>query len=138
MGSPKDQPFFKLIDCVRVPVPSVEAGLAFYRDGLGHRLIWRTGGAAGLRLPGSEAELVIYDDSRGVEVDMLVDSVDAAVGRWRDLGGSVSAGPFDIQIGRCAALRDPWGNELVILDMSKGRLETDGDANVTGVAPPRP
>jgi hypothetical protein len=36
-------------------------------------------------------------------------------------------GPFDIQIGLCAVVRDPWGNELVILDTSKGLLRTDDE-----------
>jgi predicted enzyme related to lactoylglutathione lyase len=134
MGEPKAEPFFKLVDCIRVPVPSLEEGLVFYRDKLGHMLLWRTGGAAGLRLPGSEAELVIHTESRGLEVDFLVDSVDSAVERWREESGEVAAGPFDIRIGRCAVLRDPWGNVLVILDMSKGRLSTDEEGKITGVA----
>jgi len=39
----------------------------------------------------------------------------------RESGGTVVAGPFDIKIGRCAVLHDPWGNELVVLDGSKRR-----------------
>jgi hypothetical protein len=38
--------------------------------------------------------------------------------------------PFDIRIGRCAVICDPWGNRLVVLDMSKGPLVTDADGNV--------
>jgi lactoylglutathione lyase len=127
------EPFFKLVDCVMVPVPSVEAGIAFYRDKLGHSLIWRTHESAGLRLPDSEAELVVYTEKRGVEVDLLVGSVESAVARWRGSGGSVAAGPFDIPIGRCAVIRDPWGNQLVILDKSKGHFATNADGNVMGV-----
>jgi predicted enzyme related to lactoylglutathione lyase len=133
MGKARTEPFFKLVDCIRVPVPSLEEGLAFYKDGLGHKLLWRTRDAAGLRLPGSEAELVIHTEPRGVEVDLLVDSVDSAIERWREEGGEVTADPFDIRIGRCAVLSDPWGNEFVILDMIKGRLSTDEEGNVTGV-----
>jgi lactoylglutathione lyase len=114
-------------------VPSVEAGIAFYRDKLGHSLIWRTRESAGLRLPDSEAELVVYTEKRDVEVDLLVDSVASAVERWRESGGSVTAEPFDIPIGRCAVIRDPWGNKLVILDKSKGHFATDTDGNVTCV-----
>jgi hypothetical protein len=32
-------------------------------------------------------------------------------------------------------VRDPWGNRLVVLDMSKGRLATDEDGNVVGTEP---
>ena len=47
-------------------------------------------------------------------------------------GGKVIVPPFDIQIGRCAVLEDPWGNPLVLLDTSKGLLKTDAAGNVTG------
>jgi hypothetical protein len=43
--------------------------------------------------------------------------------------------PLDIAVGRCAVIADSWGNQLVILDNSKGRLLTDEAGNVTGVAP---
>ncbi len=51
--------------------------------------------------------------------------------------------PFDIAIGRCARVRDPFGNELVMLDQSEGRLITDADGRLVGVegkggdAPPK-
>jgi predicted enzyme related to lactoylglutathione lyase len=43
-------------------------------------------------------------------------------------GGRVLAGPFDIPVGRAAAVEDPFGNVPVILDMSKGRYVTDPPA----------
>jgi hypothetical protein len=39
---------------------------------------------------------------------------------------------FDIQIGRCVVVVDPWANRLVLLDTSKGLLETDEQGNVIG------
>jgi predicted enzyme related to lactoylglutathione lyase len=135
MTGSRSKPFFRLIDSVKVPVPSLSGGIDFYGKRLGHSLIWRTSEAAGLKLPDSDSELVIYTQNRGIEIDWLVDSVDAAVQRWRESGGTVVAGPFDIKIGRCAVLHDPWGNELVVLDGSKGVLETDSEGNVTGVKP---
>ena len=91
----------------------------FYRDGLGHELIWRDDSAAGLRLPDSDAELVLHTDERPMETDLLVASVPAAIGRFVEAGGKVVAGPFDIRIGLCAMIEDPWQNRLVILDSSK-------------------
>ncbi len=135
MTHQSSKPFFKLIDCVQIPVADLSDGIDFYGKRLGHSLIWMTDEAAGLRLPDSRSELVIYTRNRGVEVDWLVDSVDAAIQRWRESGGTVVAGPFDIKIGRCAVLHDPWDNEVVILDSSKGMLETDSEGNVTGVKP---
>ena len=121
------------VDCVRLYVPDLEAGLAFYRDQLGHELIWRTGTAAGLRLPESEAELVLQTEEQRQEVDLLVDSADEAAARVEQAGGKVIVPPFDIQIGRCVVLEDPWGNPLVLLDTSKGLLKTDADGNVIGI-----
>ena len=120
------------VDCVRLYVPDLEAGLAFYRGQLGHELIWRTGTAAGLRLPESEAELVLQTEEQRQEVDLLVDSADEAAARVEQAGGKVIVLPFDIQIGRCVVLEDPWGNPLVLLDTSKGLLKTDADGNVIG------
>jgi lactoylglutathione lyase len=50
-----------------------------------------------------------------------------------DAGGTLVAGPFDIQIGRCAVVLDPFGNALVLLDTSKGRLVTEPAGKVIGV-----
>ena len=120
------------VDCVRLYVPDLEAGLSFYRDRLGHELIWRTRTAAGLRLRESEAELVIQTEDQRQEVDLLVDSADEAAKFIEQTGGRVIVPPFDIQIGRCVVLEDPWGNPLVLLDTSKGLLRTDTDGNVIG------
>ena len=120
------------VDCIRLYVPDLEAGLAFYRDRLGHELIWRSDTAAGLRLPESDAELVLQTEEQRQEVDLLVESADEAAKWVEQAGGKVIVPPFDIQIGRCVVLEDPWGNPLVLLDMSNGPLKTDADGNVIG------
>jgi predicted enzyme related to lactoylglutathione lyase len=125
---------FQKIDCVRLRVADLDSALAFYSDRLGHRLIWRTRNAIGLALPDSDAEIVLYTEDGGEEIDLLVASADEAAARFVDAGGQVVVPPFDIQIGRCVVVRDPWGNSLVLLDMSKGRLVTDADGNITGNA----
>jgi len=125
-------PLIHKVDCVRLYVPDLEAGLAFYRDRLGHELIWRTATVAGLRLPETDTELVIQTEEQQQEIDFLVDSADAAAGLIEQSGGKVIVPPFDIQIGRCVVVEDPWGNLLVLLDASKGFLETDANGNVMG------
>ncbi len=124
------------VDCVQVPVPDLDAGLAFYRDRLGHELIWRSGTAAGLRLPGGDTELVLQTDRPAPEVDFLVGSVDHAAAQFLGAGGAVLVEPSDIPVGRVAVVADPFGNPLTILDLSKGRYVTDADGQVTGVADP--
>jgi catechol 2,3-dioxygenase-like lactoylglutathione lyase family enzyme len=43
------EPVFRKVDCLSLPVRDLDAALAFYRDQLGHALIWRTESAAGVR-----------------------------------------------------------------------------------------
>jgi predicted enzyme related to lactoylglutathione lyase len=111
-------------------VPDLDAGLAFYRDTLGHELIWRTATAAGLRMPESDAEIVLQTERPDLEANLVVASADDAAAVVGRAGGRTVAGPFDIPIGRCAVVEDPWGNRLVVLDQSKGRLATDADGRV--------
>lgn len=125
-------PLIRKVDCVRVYVPDLETGLAFYRDRLGHGLVWRTKTAAGLRLPDSDAEIVLQTEEQRQETDLLVDSADEAAKLIEAAGGRVVVPPFDIQIGRCVVVEDPWGNPLVLLDTSKGLLKTDPGGNVIG------
>lgn len=124
------RPLIRKVDCLRIYVPDLEAGLAFYRDQLGHELMWLSERAAGLRMPETDAELVLQTEREGLEVDLLVDSADAAASQMEAAGGRVVVPPFDIQIGRCVVVVDPWGNELVLLDLSKGLLITDDAGNV--------
>jgi lactoylglutathione lyase len=126
----KPIPLLRKVDCVRLYVPDLEAGLAFYRDRLGHELIWRSETAAGLRLPETDTELVLQTEEQRQEVDFLVDSADTSATFIEQSGGRVIVPPFDIQIGRCVVVEDPWGNPLVLLDASKGLLKTDIDGKV--------
>ena len=129
-------PVFRKVDCLSLPVADLDEALSFYRDSLGHELIWRDQGAAGLRLPDSNAELVLHTDDRPVETDLAVESVPKAIERILEAGGSVVVEPFEIRIGLCAVVRDPWQNHIVILDQSKGLLEVDEGGNIIGNRPP--
>jgi lactoylglutathione lyase len=135
-GVERSEPLFRKVDCLQIPVPDLESGLAFYRDQLGHALIWRTATAAGLRLPESDAEIVIQSERPELEANLTVASADAAAETIVEAGGKILVPPFDIQIGRCVVVADPWGNRLVLLDTSKGLLETDERGNVVGNVDP--
>jgi len=128
-------PLFLKVDCHSLPVPDLDAGVSFYTS-LGHELIWRDDGAAGLRLPDSNAELVLHTDDRPIETDFSVASVPEAVEAFINAGGKLVHGPFDVRIGKCAVMLDPWNNPIVVLDSSKGLLEVDEKGNVTGNASP--
>jgi predicted enzyme related to lactoylglutathione lyase len=130
------EPLFQKLDCARLPVPDLEAGLAFYGKVLCHELIWRDDTSAGLRIPGSDAELVLQTERPEPEIDLKVASAPDAVRRFAQAGGSIVSGPFEIAIGQAAVVRDPWGNELVLRDASKGLLKTDAEGRIVGnVAP---
>ena len=125
------KPLFKKVDCVMVRVDDLEKALEFYQGKLDHELRWKSDKAAGLKL--GDCELVL-STVNGPETDLLVDSVDEAVKRFVDAGGTKTFGPEDITVGKVAGVKDPFGNELIILDLSKGRFTTDESANVTGVS----
>ena len=80
---------FRKIDCVRIRVPDISAGLAFYRDRLGHQVVWRLDNAVGLRMPEADTEIVLHTDERAFEVDFLVASADVAAREIADAGGRV-------------------------------------------------
>ncbi len=124
---------FRKIDNHLLRVDDLDAAIAFYRDRLGHRLIWRNDEAAGLAFPETDAELVLHR-LIGPETDILVRDADLAFKAFLEAGGESVEPPFDIAIGRCACVRDPFGNVLVMLDQSKGKLTTDSQGWVTGVA----
>ncbi|HEY2508050.1 MAG TPA: VOC family protein [Streptosporangiaceae bacterium] len=128
-------PLLQKLDAVTVRVPDLDAGLRFYRDALGHELRWRNDalGQAGLRLPGSDTELVLATDL-DYEPDWLVDSADHAAQEICRAGGQMIAAPSDIPVGRVAVVADPFGNPLVLVDLSKGRYETNSSGVVIGVA----
>ena len=85
-------------------------------------------------MPDTDAEIVLHTEEHGQEIDLKVESADAAAGRFVEAGGTILMPPFDIQIGRCVVVADPWDNPLVLLDTSKGLLITDQDGNIIGNA----
>jgi catechol 2,3-dioxygenase-like lactoylglutathione lyase family enzyme len=129
------KPLFRKLDNLLLHVSDLDAAISFYRDELGHALLWRDRNAAGFALPETDAELVLHLEI-GPETDILVDDAADAVARFVAAGGEIVEAPFDIAIGRCARVRDPFGNVLVILDQSKGKLATAPDGSVIGIEPP--
>ncbi len=127
-------PLLQAVDAVTVPVPDLDAGLAFYEGRLGHRLLWRNDevGQAGLALVNSDTELVLTT-SAPYAPTWLVASVDSAVKLVVDAGGRSVHGPTEVPVGRLAVVEDVFGNPLVLLDTSKGRYRTDDTGRVTGV-----
>lgn len=127
-------PLFQKVDAVTVPVPDLDSGLRFYRDHLGHALLWRNDavGQAGLELPDTDTELVLTTQL-DYAPNWLVTSADDASAAVCTAGGRLLTAPFDIPVGRVAVVADPFGNTLVLVDLSKGRYTIDETGSVTGV-----
>lgn len=114
------------IDCVMIRVDDLEVATRYYVDVFGLRIIWKDAGSVGLGFPETDAEIVLHcepDIPSRVEVHYLVDDVVSAVQVLAEKGCSVLVEPFDIAIGKCAVIKDPFGTRLCILDMSKGPRE---------------
>jgi hypothetical protein len=85
------------------------------------------GGIEAARL---DAELVLHTEKRPIETDLWLLLSELRSADLLEAGGKVVAGPFEIRIGLCAVIEDPWHNRLVILDSSKGYLRTDAEGTV--------
>ena len=130
----RTSPLLRTIDAVTIPVPDLDDGLRFYRDALGHRLLWRNDAIeqVGLALPDGTAEIVLTT-RLGYAPSWLVDSAAEAAEAVVAAGGRVVTEPFDIPVGTVVVVADPFGNVLVLLDLSTGRYTTDDAGAVTGV-----
>lgn len=111
----------KKIDCVMLRVDDLEAAADYYINVFGLRKLRQDDTMIGLGLPETDAEIVLHTDPDIHDpVHYLVDDVLSAAAGLEAKGCAVVVPPFDIRIGKCAVLRDPFGITLSILDMSKG------------------
>jgi predicted enzyme related to lactoylglutathione lyase len=131
MNTPRE-PLFTNIDCVQFYTPDIERGIEYYCQNLGLRVIWKSDTAVGLGMRAGITEIVIQNERNSQEIDIKVDSVIDAITKMERAGGRVEYGPFDISIGKCAVVQDPWGNRYVILDATKGTFITDNEGNIVG------
>lgn len=115
---------FKKIDCVMVRVGDVAAGERFYSEVFGLKPLWREVGSVGMGLPQTDAEIVLHNSAgipHKVEVHYLVDDVVAAVKTYAEKGCRVLVQPFDVLIGKCAVIEDPFQTTICLLDLTSGR-----------------
>ena len=108
---------------VHVPVRDMKKALAFYRDQLGFEEAWREGDLTVVfKLPGTEVELML--DQHEAEATpgpmFIIPSVDEFYTSQQGKLDFVSK-PVDISPGRSVTVRDPFGNMLYFVDMSKSR-----------------
>lgn len=126
-------PMFENVDCISFYVDDIDKGLTFYQKSLGLKLLWRAENSCGLGMQNGITELVLVTRHNPM-ANMKVDSVEKALPEFIKAGGKLEYGPFDIDIGKCAVVSDPWENRYCILDMSKGTYDVDENGNVVGVS----
>jgi lactoylglutathione lyase len=114
------------IDCVLVRVPDLASAVEFYARVFGLRPLWRDETSVGMGMAETDAEVVLHtmDLPGDRSVHYLVDDVRDAVAIAERAGCVVRQAPFEIAIGLCAVLADPFGNTVCLLDMSKGPRAT--------------
>ena len=115
---------FKKIDCVMIRVDDVAAAEKFYSEVFGLSPLWREGGSVGMGLPETDAEIVLHNNAEipnKVEVHYLGDDVVAALKNYTEKGCRVLAPPFEVLIGKCAVIEDPFGTTICLLDQTSGR-----------------
>lgn len=123
---------FKYVDCIELYVPDLQAGVDYYCKSLGLKVLWKSDTTIGLGMDDGITEVVIQNERSEMNVDFKVDSVINAVTELVKAGGQVLYGPFDVPIGKCAVVKDPWNNKYVILDTTKGTYITDDEGNIIG------
>lgn len=115
-------------------VEDVDVSAAYYAKVFGLCPKWSGEGAVGLVFPETDAEIVLHRETTipsSVEVHYLVDDVVAAVANYAK-GCEILVAPFDITIGKCAVIRDPFGTRLCILDTTKGLRPANLADTITG------
>jgi len=127
-------PLLRKVDAVTFNVPDLDAGLRFYGEELGHPIKWRNDqiGQAAVALPDADTEIVLTTQ-HGYEPNWLVASAADAAEVIERAGGVILTPAFDIPVGRVAVVQDPFGNVLVLVDLSKGRYVTDSEGGVADV-----
>jgi lactoylglutathione lyase len=115
---------FKKIDCVMIRVDDVAAAEKFYSEVFGLKPLWREARSVGMRLAETDAEIVLHNNAdipNKVEVHYLVSDVVMAVKTYAGKGCRVLVQPFEVLIGRCAVIQDPFGTTICLLDQTSGK-----------------
>ena len=122
------------IDRVMVRVPNVGAAVKYYCDAMGMNLVKEQKGVAALRFAQGEAEMVLHDnpDLPAGEIYYLVDDVRTLFDKRSALKLNFVQPPKAAGRGYRAAIRDPWGNVMIIVDRSSGGGESVEDGKAPG------
>ena len=108
------------VDRIILRVPNLPAAVRFYRDVMGLRPVREDARIASLRFPDDRAELVLHTDADlpAEAVYYAVDDVRQLFARREQLKLQFIHPPAVTARGYRAAVRDPFGNVLLIVDQT--------------------
>ena len=122
------------IDRIVLRVSSLPAAVKFYRQTMGLQLIHESGHFATLRCPEEKTELVLHDDpdQPAEAVFWLVDNVREIYNRRAQLNLTFLSPPAQAARGYRAAVKDPFGTLLFLIDRSSDSNSKVEDAKAPG------
>ncbi|MGD1276545.1 MAG: VOC family protein [Tepidisphaeraceae bacterium] len=111
---------FRRIDRVILNVAALAGAVAYYRDVLGLKLLRQDRRAASFLMADGATELVLRadPDQPAEEIYYLVDDVRDLYARRQQLKLTFVQTPCQVARGYKAAVKDPFGNVLLLLDRS--------------------
>jgi catechol 2,3-dioxygenase-like lactoylglutathione lyase family enzyme len=106
------------VDRVLLRVPQLESAIRYYGDVLGLKLIRKNPTIANFRMPACDTELVLHTDPDlpAEATYYLVNDVRDLYRRREALRLKFNAPPTPVSRGYRAAVKDPFGNLLLLLD----------------------
>ena len=122
------------IDRVMLRVPNVGAAVKYYCDVMGMKLVKEQKGAAALRFAQGEGEMLLHDDPDlpTGEIYYLVDDVRALFEKRAELKLNFVQPPKVAGRGYRAAIRDPYGNVMIVVDRTSGGGQAVEDGKAPG------
>ena len=122
------------IDRIVLRIPSLAAGVRFYTDVMGLQIVHQSTHFATLRCREDKTELVLHDDpdQPAEAVYWLVDDVREVYARRAELKLTFLSPPQQAVRGFRAAVKDPFGTLLFLIDRSTGGPAEPEDAKAPG------
>ena len=135
-------PVFESLDYLYVPMPDIEAGIAFYTGVLRAELRWRirhgSVWVAALRVAGTGPALLLASHLAPRDLILIyrVERLDAVQRALADRGWPAEGEPFELPIGPCLVFRDPAGQRLAAYERQRPEVEASFDGRFDSPQPP--
>ena len=113
----------KKIDCIMYYVPDLKEAAQFYEEVLGLNRVWTDNEEQmiGLVFPESDSEIVLHTNTTfpNPDINFQVENVKEFCNYIHDEGYEIELEPIDVRCGKFAIIKDPYGNRIPIIDLTK-------------------